>query len=69
MAVKRWTSAREKCDICEASIADTEFVDAKTRMGPWALMCMDCWVEVGAYRTFGLGKGQHYDRHAVKIDG
>jgi hypothetical protein len=42
----------EKCDLCETPITD-EFVDGKTRMGPWANMDIRCHNQVGV----GLGTG------------
>jgi len=45
------------------SIADSgEFVDGKTRMGPWGCLCMKCHARYGV--GLGLGKGQHYTRQA-----
>lgn len=32
------------CDICNKSKA---IIDGKTKMGPWAYMCKDCFNEVG----------------------
>lgn len=45
------------CDVCHKPIKGT-FVDGKTRMGPWALMCEKCHGEIGC--SLGLGKGQKY---------
>ena len=47
-----------KCDICHATIAD-RYVDGKTKVGPWANMCLRCHKTKGV--GLGLGKGQMYD--------
>ena len=56
-----------KCDICRESLEGKEFVDGKTRMGPWGVMCRDCHKEHGW--GLGLGRGQLYDKDGVKIGG
>lgn len=45
------------CEVCGSSITD-EFYDAKTKRGPWAIMCPRCFVTHGV--GLGTGKGQHY---------
>ena len=45
----------ENCDLCDQPITDN-FVDGRTRMGPWACMCMQCHRKNGV--GLGLGKGQ-----------
>ena len=45
------------CDTCHKSI-DGTFVDGKTNMGPWALMCEKCHQKFGC--GLGIGKGQKY---------
>lgn len=37
-----------------------ELVDGKTKMGPWAVMCLDCHKRYGV--GLGTGKGQQYKR-------
>ena len=49
--------APAKCDVCHRPIAET-FVDGKTRMGPWAIMCHVCFRDVGV--GLGIGLGQIY---------
>jgi len=42
-----------KCDICKQRDAH---YDGKTRLGPWAYMCLQCFGELGV--GLGVGKGQ-----------
>jgi len=59
---------RKSCDICHKSNLMV-FVDGKTKMGPWANMCADCYDSHG--RGVGLGLGQVYiweDDKYNKID-
>jgi hypothetical protein len=45
------------CDICRRSVGG-EFVDGKTRRGPWGNLCSACH---GLYGVgFGVGRGQRY---------
>ena len=46
-----------RCDLCGEPIV-AAFVDGKTRMGPWATMCLDCHDLNGV--GFGPGLGQIY---------
>lgn len=46
------------CDMDGSHIITTEFVDGRTRMGPWANMCPACHTEFGS--GVGMGRGQHY---------
>lgn len=50
------------CDICQKQDLK-EYVDGKTKSGPWANMCCSCYKIHGV--GLGTGKGQHY----VLIDG
>jgi len=45
-------SERPKCDFCELAA----IVDGKTRVGPWANMCLRHYLLCGV--GLGLGKGQ-----------
>lgn len=47
----------EKCQLCNAPIV-TEFIDGRTRMGPWAYMCQKCHDTKGC--GLGMGCGQMY---------
>ena len=42
-----------KCDICKTRDAH---YDGRTRLGPWANMCLQCFGEFGV--GLGVGKGQ-----------
>ena len=48
----------KKCDICGIERM-LEYVDGRTKHGPWANMCMECWRENGCGRL-GTGCGQYY---------
>ena len=48
-----------ECNLC-GKVNLFEFVDGKTRMGPWANMCMPCFKHVGV--GLGVGRGQRYAR-------
>jgi hypothetical protein len=64
---KRWMGDIPKvCDICKQEITTT-FIDGRTSMGPWALMCPKCHQIYGD--GLGPGKGQEYDKKGVKIRG
>ena len=41
------------CDLCQKNPA---FMDGKTRMGPWAYMCVSCSTNCSV--GLGVGKGQ-----------
>lgn len=46
-----------ECNLC-GKVNLSEFVDGKTRMGPWANMCLPCYRKVGV--GLGVGRGQRY---------
>lgn len=50
------------CDLCKRPIMRT-FVDGRTTMGPWAIMCPSCRVAYGPSRL-GIGLGQKYERQS-----
>jgi hypothetical protein len=54
-----WTGKIDKCDLCKAPI-DRFFVDGRTKMGPWAIMCPGCHRDQGL--GLGMGKGQKYQK-------
>ena len=70
MLKTRWLGGT-KCDICGEDIGFI-LIDGKTKMGPWATMCIFCWGEVGIGR-FGTGLGQRYeydeDGNFYKVEG
>lgn len=56
---KRWTGTPPTaCDVCEEPITIV-FVDGKTRMGPWGILCPVCHHSVGV--GLGKGRGQGYE--------
>lgn len=74
--VKKWIGGgRLECDIClnfhykTTDLTKEEFfVDGKTQMGPWALMCPRCFKLYGV--GIGTGKGQKYDSKTLeKVEG
>jgi hypothetical protein len=61
MVVKKkyWMGQTETCDICKQDLkSGNTFYDARTKMGPWALCCQECFKEYGV--GVGLGVGQEY---------
>jgi hypothetical protein len=56
---KTWTGTVDKCDVCEADVKDSGFIDGATTMGPWAIMCPACHKTYGV--GFGTGRGQLYE--------
>ena len=52
-----WLSAVNNCDLCGTPHFNV-LVDGKTKMGPWALMCLKCHAANGG--KLGLGLGQKY---------
>jgi hypothetical protein len=67
-----WLSDVAKtCELgCGRSLHE-EFVDGRTKYGPWALMCIECWRATGF--KLGLGSGQRYKRQPsglyIKVEG
>ena len=59
---KYWTGeVGEKDDF--GNVIGDEFIDGKTREGPWALMSMESW-KVHGVRILGVGYGQRYKKQA-----
>ncbi len=58
---KRWLSSYDECDICHGPVKGKVpwFVDGKTTMGPWGLLCPKCFTRYGT--GLGCGLGQRYD--------
>ncbi len=55
----KWLSPKPtKCDLCYEPL-ESIFVDGKTQMGPWVIMCGHCFIELGC--GIGTGQGQMYD--------
>jgi len=68
----KWLGQTDKCDICGEDlhrfVNKQWFVDGKTKMGPWALMCARCFEMYGV--GLGVGRGQKYDANTLeKIEG
>lgn len=57
-----------QCEVCDCSLIRCgEFIDGKTKMGPWAMMCPGCHKSHGC--GLGTGKGQKYERQETMKDG
>ena len=67
--MSKWLSPADECDLCGLPLEDYDhFVDGKTTMGPWALMCPLCHASYG--KGIGTGLGQKYDsKTKEKIEG
>jgi hypothetical protein len=67
---KLWMGTRPcTCDICGGRITKT-FIDGKTKMGPWGIMCKACHKSKGV--GLGTGLGQRYElkeAEFVKVEG
>lgn len=59
--VSGWVGDVTDCDICNAKLND-EFVDGRTSSGPWAMMCIPCFLKEGV--NLGQGSGQRYTKQA-----
>lgn len=68
--VRYWMGSQPtNCDICSAKLT-TQFIDGKTKLGPWGLLCISCHAKMGC--GLGLGKGQKYELRPdgwLKIEG
>jgi hypothetical protein len=63
----KWMGSNPTCDICGKKPKEW-FVDGKTKMGPWALMCERDFPKMGV--GIGPGRGQKYDAKTMnKIEG
>lgn len=59
MTQLRWQqSAPTHCDVCRKPLSKY-FVDGRTRVGRWAIMCSLCHTAHGV--GLGTGNGQKYD--------
>jgi len=65
---KKWIGSEpKKCDYCGHDFHKV-FIDGKTVMGPWALLCEFCHNRYGV--GLGQGKGQKYNLKTLeKIEG
>jgi len=66
MSKVRWSSTLPKvCDLCGRKL-EKEFIDGRLMSGPWAIMCLSCFKDVGV--GLGLGRGQRYSIKGVKLE-
>ena len=67
--MKALVDVDKECENCGRGLLDfARFYDAKTRYGPWAWLCAECFARLGC--TLGTGHGQEYDsRTKEKIRG
>ena len=68
----KWVGSKLVCDFCDKQtgvmLATKFFVDGRTRIGPWAIMCESHFERYGV--GLGIGRGQKYDAETYeKIDG
>lgn len=56
-----WISPRPtECQLCDQPFKDGDtFIDGKTTMGPWGILCEGCHRTHGV--GLGTGSGQQYD--------
>jgi hypothetical protein len=68
---KKWLGSptNTTCDLCSVNVKDVAtFYDAKTRQGPWGILCPSCFRRYGL--GLGTGLGQQYDSETfIKIGG
>ena len=67
---KKWMGTwPAECQLCDVELeACKYFVDGRTCVGPWALMCPLCHKGMGV--GLGTGKGQKYDSKTLeKMEG
>ena len=64
---RKWIGSHPTCDICGVDCDGKEFVDGKTQLGPWGLMCRSCHRQHGV--GLGFGRGQLYDKDRYLIEG
>lgn len=64
----KWKSEKPQvCDMCRRRLFGA-FYDARTILGPWAILCVICHAEIGV--GLGTGKGQKYDMDTLeKLEG
>ena len=64
--MNKWHGDTINCDFCHE--IHNWFVDGKTLIGPWAIMCSIHFPLLGV--GLGIGKGQKYDAATLeKLDG
>lgn len=56
---KTWNGTTlEKCDVCHG-LLPAIFIDGKTKIGPWGILCPKCHLNIGV--GLGTGRGQKYE--------
>jgi hypothetical protein len=60
-----WVGDISNCDICNRPIEGI-FFDAKTRRGPWGILCPACFERYGI--GVGHGAGQMYQRQGAGLE-
>lgn len=54
-----WSGSAQRCDFCKNELT-AEFLDGRTHIGSWAIMCPSCAVKHGV--GIGQGRGQVYQK-------
>jgi len=64
--VLKWSGTwPANCDLCGKALKEGAFfIDGRTKLGPWALMCNLCHTISGV--GLGLGKGQLYESKTLE---
>lgn len=58
--MRTWMGSKPvSCDLCKQPLTNT-FVDGRTKLGPWGMLCKPCHNTHGV--GLGTGKGQAYRR-------
>lgn len=67
--MSKWLGEVGRCQNCGDELkVFPNFIDGRTKFGPWALLCPPCHAEIGV--GIGLGKGQRYDFSTLeKVEG
>ena len=66
MSKVKWSSTLPTtCDLCKGKLKK-EFVDGRTKLGPWGIMCNGCFKIYGV--GLGVGKGQRYSIKGIKLE-
>ena len=58
----KWLGSNPKnCDVCGEPFDNKDFYDAKTRLGPWGMLCVACFRKHGVGLGTGMGQRYMYD--------
>ena len=68
-APKQWRGGTPKCDFGDSCSMTPWFVDGKTNLGPWALMCSDHYLNHGLGLGTGLGQRYSSEPPYTKLEG